>query len=52
MIAKEWSMADVNGTLLMPGETINGYRLLQVLENEAVFLKNDRKIIVTIDDEH
>jgi len=52
MIAKEWSMANVNGTLMMPGETINGYRLLQVLENEAVFLKDGRRTVVTIDDEH
>jgi hypothetical protein len=52
MIAKDWSMANVNGTMLMPGETINGYRLLQVLENEAIFVKDDGRVVVTIDDEH
>lgn len=52
MVAKEWSMANVNGTMLMPGETINGYRLLQVLEDEAIFMKNGQRTVVTIDDKH
>lgn len=49
LITKQWTMANVNGTMVMPGETINDYRLLQVREDEAVFLKNGMQIVVTID---
>jgi hypothetical protein len=52
MIARGWSMADVNGTMLTPGETIDGYRLLQVRENEAVFMKDGSRVVVSIDDKH
>jgi hypothetical protein len=51
MIAKAWSMANVNGTMLMPGDAIDDYRLVLVLENEAIFVKNGQRVIVTIDDE-
>ena len=51
MITKAWSMANVNGTMLMPGDAINGYRLVRVLENEAIFVKDGRRVVVTIDDE-
>ena len=49
MITKQWTMANVNGTMLVPGETINDYRLLQVRENEVVFVKDGVQIVVAID---
>ena len=49
MLTKQWTMANVNGTMLVPGETINDYRLLQVRENEAVFIKDGVQIVVAID---
>jgi hypothetical protein len=49
MISKQWTMANVNGTMLVPGETINDYRLLRVRENEAVFIKEGKQIVVAID---
>lgn len=49
MITDQWTMANVNGTMLVPGETINDYRLLQVRENEVVFVKDGVRIVVAID---
>jgi hypothetical protein len=49
MLTEQWTMANVNGTMLVPGETINDYRLLQVRENEAVFIKDGKQIVVAID---
>jgi hypothetical protein len=45
------SMANVNGKIIKLGETINGYRLIEVDERSAVFLKNKQRTHLTIDDE-
>ena len=49
MITRQWTMANVNGTMLVPGETLNDYRLLQVKENEVVFVKDGVQIVVALD---
>lgn len=44
------SMANVNGKIIKLGETINGYRLIEVTERSAVFVKNKQRTHLTIDD--
>jgi hypothetical protein len=45
------SMANVNGKIIKLGETIDGYRLIEVDERSAVFVKNKQRTPLTIDDE-
>lgn len=45
------SMANVNGNIIKLGETIDGYRLMEVDERSAVFAKNKQSIHLKIDDE-
>ena len=45
------SMANVNGKIIKLGETINGYRLIEVDERSVVFAKNKQRTHLTIDDE-
>ena len=44
------SMANVNGNIIKLGETIDGYRLIEVDERSAVFVKNKQRTHLTIDD--
>ncbi len=46
LVAKQDSMANVNGVLLNLGESIEGYRLLRVNEGEAVLEKNGKIVVV------
>jgi hypothetical protein len=43
------SMADVNGKIIKLGETIDGYKLIEVDERSAVFIKNKKRTQLTID---
>lgn len=45
------SMANVNGKIIKLGETLNGYRLVEVDERSAVFVKNKQRKKLMIDDE-
>jgi hypothetical protein len=45
------SMANVNGKIVKLGETINGYRMIEVDERSVVFAKNKQRTHLTIDDE-
>lgn len=44
------SMANVNGKIIKLSETIDGYRLIEVDERSAVFVKNKQRTHLTIDD--
>ena len=44
------SMANVNGKIIKLGETITGYKLIEVDERSAVFVKNKQRTHLTIDD--
>ncbi len=45
------SMANVNGAVIKLGETIDGYRLIEVNKRSAVFIKNEHRIQLTLDGE-
>ncbi len=49
LVAGQDSMANVEGVLLKLGESIKGYRLLQVRKGEAVFEKNGEVIVISMD---
>ncbi|PLX83216.1 MAG: hypothetical protein C0617_11810 [Desulfuromonas sp.] len=48
LVAGEDSLANVNGTLLKPGQEIEGFRLVRVGEGESVFAKDGETIVVTL----
>jgi hypothetical protein len=43
-------MANVNGKIIKLGETIDGYRLIEVDERSALLVKNKQSTHLTIDD--
>lgn len=45
------SMANVNGNIVKLGETIDGYKLIEVDERSAIFVKNKQSTHLTIDAE-
>ena len=48
LVAGKDSLANVNGTLLKPGQEIEGFRLVRVGEGESVFTKEGKTIVVTL----
>ncbi len=50
MLTDSWAMANVNGEMLRPGDMYKGYKLIKVLEDTAVFVKNGKEIILGMDD--
>ena len=46
MVAGPASMANVNGVMVRVGESLHGYRLLEVHDRSAVFEKNNMRITV------
>jgi hypothetical protein len=48
MIAGKSSLANVEGTIIRIGESIDGHQLLFVREDEAVFVKGDEIVVVTM----
>jgi hypothetical protein len=51
MITPKWAIANVNGKLITPGESVEGYKLVKVMERKALFRKDGRDILVSMDDE-
>lgn len=49
MLAGRNSMANVDGKIIKLGETINGYKLVQVESRKVVFVKNRKYIYLSID---
>ena len=43
------SMANVDGVILTLGEEMSGYRLIEVREREAVFVRHGKREVLTID---
>ncbi len=41
-------LANINGTILAPGERILGYRLLRVEEGQVVLVKNGREVLISM----
>lgn len=50
MLTDSWAMANVNGEMLRPGDVYKGYKLIKVLEDKAIFVKNGKEIVVGMDD--
>ncbi len=48
LVAGVHSIANINGKHLVVGETIDGYRLLTVKEGEVILVKDDKRIMVTM----
>lgn len=48
MLAGASSMANVDGTVLRIGEEINGYRLVEVHDGEALFSKGAERLTVSM----
>lgn len=48
LVAGKQSMVNVDGEIVMLGEEIRGYRLVEVREHEAVFAKGVGRITVTM----
>lgn len=46
MVAGKNSMVNVDGTVVTLGEAIDGYRLVQVTDQEAVFKKGKKRIVL------
>ncbi len=43
------SLANVDGNIIAPGESIEGYRLIEVHERFAVFMKEDKRYVLDLD---
>lgn len=50
LYAGDQSMINVNGEMISVGEELEGYRLLQIQEREAEFVKQGVKFVVTMDE--
>jgi hypothetical protein len=50
IVAGRDSLANVDGSIVRIGEQIDGYRLVQVREHEAVFLKTTRRYTLMLAD--
>jgi hypothetical protein len=48
LVAGRRSLADVQGTIITIGESVDGYRLLFVRDNAAVFVKDDQIVVLTM----
>ena len=49
LLAGNDSMANLGGVVLKPGEETHGYRLREVRAREAVFAKDDKLIVLSVD---
>lgn len=49
LVARDGSLANLNGVILAPGEAIGPYRLVQVNEDDVMLIRNGKKIVVTAD---
>ena len=48
MVAKNNRLADVAGRILRPGDEVNGYELLQVFEDRAVFDSDGKRLTIYV----
>ena len=48
MVATNTRLADVAGQILRPGDELNGYRLLQVFEDRAVFAIEGKHLTIYV----
>ncbi len=48
MVASRDRLANVGGRILRPGDDIQGYKLLQVYEDRAVFARNENRLTVFV----
>jgi hypothetical protein len=49
MQAENRSMVNVSGFIVLVGQELEGYRLVEVQERSAVFLKNGAKMVLSLD---
>ena len=49
LVAGDRSMADVGGIIVKLGGEVDGFRLLEVRDRKAVFVKNGTKLTLSID---
>lgn len=49
LVAGDRSMADVGGIIVKLGGEVDGFRLLEVRDRKAVFLKNGTRLTLSID---
>jgi len=49
LVAGDRSMADVGGIIVKLGGKVDGFRLLEVRDREAVFVKNGTRLTLSID---
>lgn len=49
LVAGKNSIANVDGTILRIGESLDGYRLVKVRENEAIFYKAKKRVVLRMD---
>jgi len=48
MVTSQRTMANVEGSVLHPGDEIRGYVLQRVFEDRAIFKRNDDQIVVYV----
>lgn len=48
LVAQKNELANVGGIVLRPGEEINGYRLVSVYEDRAVFVREGKPLTVYV----
>jgi hypothetical protein len=48
MVAGSESIVNIEGALLRLGEQFNGYRLIEVHEESAIFVNNNKKVTLTL----
>jgi hypothetical protein len=48
LVAGDDSLVNVGGTILRVGEEFDGYRLLRVREDTAVFTRNGQQVVLTM----
>lgn len=48
LVASDKRLANVAGHILRPGQEVDGYTLLQVFENRAVFSRDGRRLTIYV----
>ena len=48
MASDSSALANVNGRVIRPGDEVDGYLLLEVLEDRAVFQRGDKRLTVYV----
>lgn len=45
------SMVSIEGKIVLLGEKINGYKLIEVNDQSAVFVNNDQRVLLSLDNQ-